>query len=134
MSRRLAVAVPVFQEAAGITPTLEALAAQDDADFDVWFVDNGSTDGSAEVIRAFAEAHGRARWHVIDEPQKGTGAAADTGMRAAIAAGAELLARTDADCLPRADWTASVRRALTPREEGGLGLRLVGGELLARRE
>src|SRR5690606_22102279 len=131
---RLAVVVPVYQEAAGITPTLRALAAQRDADFAVWFVDNGSTDGSADIIRRFAAERGLTGWQVIDEPQKGTGAAADTGMRAAIAAGATLLARTDADCLPREDWTASVRRALTPRAEGGLGLRLVGGELVARRD
>ena len=125
---RLAVVVPVFNEAAGIGPTLDALAAQQDDDFDVVFVDNGSTDGSADLIGAF----GHPRWRVIDEPQKGTGAAADTGMRAAIAAGAELLARTDADCLPRADWTAAIRRSLTPRSEGGRGLRLVGGELVPR--
>jgi hypothetical protein len=55
-------------------------------------------------------------------------------MRAAIAAGAPLLARTDADCLPRADWTASVRHALTARADGGLGLRLVGGELVPRHD
>ena len=131
---RLAVAVPMFNEAHGIRPTLEALVAQDDRDFDVVFVDNGSTDGTADVVRAFAEEHGLARWTVIEERQKGTGAAADTGMRAAIAAGAELLARTDADCLPRADWTASIRRSLTPRSAGGRGLRLVGGELVPRRD
>lgn len=131
---RLAVVVPVYDEAAGIGATLEALAAQDDADFDVVFVDNGSRDGSAEVIRAFADSRGLTRWRVIREPQKGTGAAADTGMRAAIDAGATLLARTDADCLPRADWTAAVRRALAPRFEGGAGLRLVGGELAPRRD
>ena len=125
----LAVVVPVYDEAAGIRPTLEALAAQQDADFDVVFVDNGSTDGSAGVIHRFVAERGLARWRVIDEPQKGTGAAADTGMRAAIAAGATLLARTDADCLPRADWTAAVRRSLTER-----GLRLVGGELVPRRD
>lgn len=128
----LAVVVPVFQEVAGITPTLKALAAQHDDDFDVFFVDNGSSDGSAELIRTFASVRGLTRWHVIDEAQKGTGAAADTGMRAAIAAGATLLARTDADCLPRPDWTAAVRRSLTARAEGGYGLRLVGGELVPR--
>lgn len=125
----LTVVVPVFDEAAGIGPTLEALAAQHDADFDVVFVDNGSRDGSGDLIRAFAADRGLTRWRVIDEPEKGTGAAADTGMRAAIAAGATLLARTDADCLPRADWTAAVRRALTTG-----GLRLVGGELVPRRD
>lgn len=121
--------VPVYDEAAGIGPTLEALAAQTDADFDAVFVDNGSRDGSAEVIHRFIAERGLTRWRVIDEPLKGTGAAADTGMRAAIAAGATLLARTDADCLPRADWTAAIRRSLTSD-----GLKLVGGELVPRRD
>jgi glycosyltransferase involved in cell wall biosynthesis len=125
----LAVVIPVYDEAAGIRPTLEALEAQRDADFDAVFVDNGSRDGSADVIRSFIVERGMSRWRVIDEPQKGTGAAADTGMRDAIAAGATLLARTDADCLPRADWTESIRRALTQR-----GLGLVGGELVPRRD
>jgi glycosyltransferase involved in cell wall biosynthesis len=124
----------MLNEAGGIRPTLEALAAQRDGDIDVVFVDNGSTDATVAIVEDFAAERGLARWRVIHEPVKGTGAAADTGMRAAIAAGAELLARTDADCLPRADWTAAVRRALTPRTEGGRGLRLVGGELVPRRD
>ncbi|MES2172241.1 MAG: glycosyltransferase family 2 protein [Actinomycetota bacterium] len=120
---RLAVVVPVYNEAAGIRPTLDALAAQYDGDFDAVFVDNGCTDDSVAII----ESYGQARWRVINEPQKGTGAAADTGMRAAIAAGAGLLARTDADCIPRADWTAAIRRSLGRFE-------LVGGELVPRRD
>jgi glycosyltransferase involved in cell wall biosynthesis len=123
----LAIIVPVFNEATGITPTLEALASQRDSDFDVVFVDNGSSDASAEVIRAFAAERGFTRWRVTAEAQKGTGAAADTGMRAAIAAGATLLARTDADCLPRQDWTESLRRAFAT-------LDLVGGELVPRHD
>jgi len=115
--------VPVYNEVAGIHATLDALLAQDDRDFDVFFVDNGSTDDSAAVIASYAQA----RWNLIAESQKGTGAAADTGMRAAIAAGATLLARTDADCLPRRDWTASMKRALRD-------LDLVGGELVPRHD
>ncbi|MGV8883463.1 MAG: glycosyltransferase family 2 protein [Rhodoglobus sp.] len=126
---RLAVVVPVYNEEAGIRPTLEALSAQLDSDFDVVFVDNNSTDNSARVIRTFIEARGLSRWSVVPEPLKGTGAAADTGMRAAIAAGATLLARTDADCLPRNDWTMSLRKAMTDD-----GLKLVGGELVPRHD
>lgn len=120
----LAVVVPVFNEEAGIRPTLEALLAQDDSDFEAYFVDNGSTDASVSIIEGYEQP----RWHVVRETQKGTGAAADTGMRAAIAGGATLLARTDADCLPRHDWTAAARRALES------GLRLVGGELVPRHD
>lgn len=122
---RLAVVVPVYNESGWIRPTLAALAAQRDQDFDVVFVDNGSTDDSVAIIEAFSSGH--PRWRTIHEPQKGTGAAADTGMRAAIAGGAGILARTDSDCLPRWDWTASMRRALTFD-----GLELVGGELVPR--
>lgn len=134
MSRRLAVVVPVYNEASGIAATLEALAGQDDADFDAVFVDNASTDDSVQLMETFIRRHGLTRWRIVHEPLKGTGAAADTGMREAIAGGAQLLARTDADCLPRHDWTAAVRRALTPSHEGGLGLALVGGELVPRRD
>ena len=125
ISARLAVVVPVYNESGWIRPTLAALAAQLDQDFDVVFVDNGSIDDSVAIIEQCAAD--RPRWRVIHEPQKGTGAAADTGMRAAIAAGAGILARTDSDCLPRPDWTARMRRALTVD-----GLELVGGELVPR--
>jgi glycosyltransferase involved in cell wall biosynthesis len=122
---KLAVVVPFYNEVAGIGPTLDALEAQTDLDFDVVFVDNGSTDGTAALVTQ----RGHDRWRVVIEPVKGTGAAADTGMRRAIEAGAELLARTDADCLPRADWIAAIRRSCE-RE----GLELVGGELVPRRD
>jgi len=84
---RLAVIVPMLDEAAGITPTLEALAAQRDADFDVFFVDNGSTDASAEVARS----HGAL---VVTEPRRGFGSAAHAGL---LAASAPLVAFCDAD-------------------------------------
>ncbi|MFF4415868.1 glycosyltransferase family 2 protein [Streptosporangium sp. NPDC001559] len=113
------VVVPAYNEARGIEATLRALDAQDDRDFTLVVVDNASTDGTAEIV----ERHGV---RVITERQKGTGAASDTGVRHAIANGATHIARTDADCLPRADWVRGVRRAF------GDGLEMVGGRLLPR--
>ncbi len=123
----LAVVVPAFDEARGITATLRALAAQTDRRFRVVVVDNASTDGTADVVRAFAD-RSDLRVEVVHEPRRGTGAAADTGMRHAIATGATHLARTDADCLPDPDWTARVRAAFDD------GLDLVAGRLLPRRD
>lgn len=111
--------VPAYNEERGIGATLRALAAQRDRDFRLVVVDNASTDRTAEVVRAAGVA-------VIGESRKGTGAAADTGMRHAIAHGATHLARTDADCLPDPGWTAAVRRGFDA------GLELIGGRLCPR--
>lgn len=121
------VIVPAFDEQQRLPQTLAALAAQDDVDFTLVVVDNGSTDKTAEVARAFAPTAPFAV-HVLDEPEKGVGCAVDTGFRTAIAAGAEYLARTDADCLPRRDWIREIRRGFAD------GAELVCGHLVARRD
>ncbi|MEV8335579.1 glycosyltransferase [Streptomyces niveus] len=121
------VVVPAHQEAARLNDTLEALAAQRDRGFTLVVVDNASDDGTASVAAEFA------RWapfpvHVLAEPEKGVGCAVDTGFRYAIRNGAVLLARTDADCLPRPGWTGAARASL----ERGAGL--VCGRIVARRD
>ena len=65
---------------------------------------------------------------LVHEPEKGTGAAADTGMRVAIAAGASLLLRTDADSLPRPEWAARVATRL------GSDAELVAGRMVERED
>jgi glycosyltransferase involved in cell wall biosynthesis len=105
------VVVPFFNEEAWITSTLEALAAQSDRDFTLLLVDNGSTDTTRDVIERFRRRQPEMVIEVIPEPEKGTGAASDTGFRYAITHGASYVARTDADCLPRRDWVANIKRA-----------------------
>lgn len=110
MTAPLWVIVPAYNEAARIGATLAALAAQTDTDFTLLVVDNGSTDTTADVVRAF---HGPFPTHLLIEREKGVGCAVDTGFRHAIAAGAVHLARTDADCLPAPGWVAAARASLT---------------------
>ncbi|MFC0037458.1 glycosyltransferase family 2 protein [Actinomadura rayongensis] len=123
---RLWVVVPAYDEERSIGATLARLAEQTDPDFTVLVVDNGSRDGTAGVVRAFAAAHPKLDLRLVGEAEKGTGSAADTGMRHAIRSGATHLARTDADCLPAADWVAAVKRAF----DGGL--EMVSGPLRPR--
>jgi glycosyltransferase involved in cell wall biosynthesis len=123
---QLWVVVPFYNEAAGIEKTLAALAAQRDRDFTLLLVDNGSTDGGAAVIGGMLSARPAPRWCLIYEAQKGTGAAADTGFRHAIAAGATHIARTDADCLPDPGWITAIRMGFAAGEE------LIAGEIRPR--
>ena len=104
----IAVVVPVFNEP-GITRTLEALRCQRDTGLHVFVVDNGSTDDTALRIQRYRELHPDLPLTVVTEHQKGTGAACDTGFRAAIAAGFGIVARTDGDSEPTADWTERIR-------------------------
>ncbi|MEV4559510.1 glycosyltransferase family 2 protein [Kitasatospora sp. NPDC049285] len=121
------VVVPAYQEAARIGGTLRALAAQHDRDFTLLVVDNGSTDATAEQVLAFA-AQAPFPVHLLTEPEKGVGCAVDSGFRHAIAHGARLLARTDADCLPQPGWSAAARAGML--SSGGL----VCGRVTARRD
>jgi glycosyltransferase involved in cell wall biosynthesis len=121
------VLVPAHQEAGRLGDTLDALAGQHDLDFTLVVVDNASTDATAAIARDFA-ARAPFPVRVLAEPEKGVGCAVDTGFRYAIAHGARLLARTDADCLPHPGWTAAARAAL------GRGAGLVCGRVDARRD
>jgi glycosyltransferase involved in cell wall biosynthesis len=121
------VVVPAYDEAARISSTLDCLAKQTDVDFTLVVVDNGSTDGTAEVARRFA-ASAPFEVHVLVEAQRGVGCAVDTGSRYAIARGAHLLVRTDADCLPHPGWVAAARAGLES------GAAMVFGQLRARRD
>ena len=123
------VVVPMFNEERGVSATLRALAAQSDTAFTLILVDNGSTDASVHVASECARSLSGLRLHLIHEPQKGTGAASDTGFRYAIALGARWIARTDADCIPRSDWIANIKGAMVQD-----GLEFVAGKIRPRED
>jgi len=123
-THRYVVVVPGFNEERWIGQTLDALAAQTEQDFAVVVVDNASTDGTAQVVRDAFGRHPHLHGTLLHEPEKGTGCAADTGFRHAIAQGAEIVFRTDADCLPTPTWFAELKRLMVDRELDAAGGRL----------
>jgi len=132
------VVVPCHNEARTLPDTLDALASQNGPDLTVLLVDNASTDDTAAVAAVWArhaETSGRLPTRssvaLLTEEQKGVGAAVDTGFRAAIAAGATHLLRTDADTLPDPDWARTAVDELGPAH-GELGWDLVTGISYAR--
>lgn len=109
---RIAVVIPVLDDADELAGALEALAAQSRPADAVVVVDNGCADNSPELA---SEAGAL----VVFEPTRGIPAAAARGYDVAAAGtspggiAADVIARIDADSRPPRDWLARIERAFS---------------------
>jgi glycosyltransferase involved in cell wall biosynthesis len=111
---RVSVIVPARDAAATIEATFAGLAAQERAPDEVIVVDDGSSDGTAAVLERH-EREGRLRLRVIRRPvAAGPATAREEGWRAA---GGDLIAFTDDDCVPDTGWLAAGERAWAGRAD-----------------
>jgi len=93
----LSVVTPIYNVARYLPECLDSLADQTHPDIEFVLVDDGSTDDSGEIAAARAEAD--PRFQLIRQPNRGLGAARNTGIRAACG---DYLAFVDSDdVLPR---------------------------------
>lgn len=95
------VVVPVLNAARTLPACLEGLARLDPAPGEIILVDNGSTDESLPVLRAFSRNYTATDTRVLQEPRPGAAAARNAGIRDAKG---DLIAFTDADCAPESTW------------------------------
>lgn len=104
MPLRASVIVPTFNAAATLRECLAALQAQTlPADeFEVFVVDDGSTDATAAVASEFPAVK------VLKVPHRGAATARNAGVAAARG---PVVAMTDADCAPSPEW---LERMITP--------------------
>lgn len=87
--------VPCFNEAARLdTERFGDLANRDD--LDLMFVDDGSSDGTRDVLESFAAGHPGTSVQVFDE-NRGKAEAVRSGLQAAVATGADIVGYYDAD-------------------------------------
>lgn len=112
---RISVIICAYNAVRTLAACLESCLSQDRSDYEVIVVDDGSTDGSAQILDSFA---GRIR--VITRSRGGPSA----GRNAAVAASkAEFVAFTDSDCLVAKDWLSRLLDCFTDEEvvsAGGL--------------
>jgi len=104
---RISVVIPVKDDDTELARCLHALAQQTRAADEIVVVDNGSTDASARVARAFG-----ARLVRCETP--GIPAASAAGYDAAEG---DVILRLDADCVPDPSWTRVMAEAFAARPD-----------------
>jgi GT2 family glycosyltransferase len=114
----ISVVVPVLNGAAALPALLGALAAQEPPPAEIVVVDNGSTDRTASVARLHDA-------RVVQEPRRGRARARNAGVAATAS---ELIAFTDADCLPQTGWLAAIAACLAWSPLAAGPVELVTGE------
>jgi glycosyltransferase involved in cell wall biosynthesis len=112
MPPRFSVIIPLFNKRAYFARTLDWLLSQDFTDFEVVIVDDGSTDGSAELINA----HPDPRIRFFHQPNAGPGPARNTAARHARG---EWLALLDADDLWAPDHLSTLDRIILSVPDAG---------------
>lgn len=75
----VSVIVPAFNQQIWLQQCLHSVLAQPIADLEVLVVDDGSTDGTAEIVRAMAHQDDRVR--LLQQANAGAGAARNHGLR-----------------------------------------------------
>ena len=98
-ARSAATVIPVLNGAHTIGATLDALSKQVGGRREVIVVDNGSTDGTADVVAGFPGVR------LLHEATRGAAAARNCGLRATSA---DVVAFCDADTIPTRRWLAEM--------------------------
>ncbi|MEJ3748100.1 glycosyltransferase, partial [Actinomycetes bacterium KLBMP 9797] len=105
------VIVPAYNEREGIAAAVRSIATGDHPDIEVIVVDDGSTDGTADL----AEGLGLPNVRVIRQPNGGKASALNTGITAATH---ELIVMVDGDTIFEPD---SIRRLIQPFADPTVG-------------
>src|SRR3989338_7166257 len=97
---KLSLIIPVYNEEKCLADCLDSIAAQTVMPDEVIVVDNGSTDGSAEIARDYPFVK------LIKQSKRGTVYARNLGFDTAKSI---LIGRIDADTILAKDWVESVK-------------------------
>jgi GT2 family glycosyltransferase len=108
---RASVIVCVYNGAETIRDCCEGLAALDYPDYEVIVVDDGSKDGTAEIIAPYG-------FHLIQTANRGLSAARNTGLHAATG---EIVAYTDCDARPDPNWLTYLAATFLTTSHVGIG-------------
>lgn len=88
------VIIPVYNASSWIEECLQSILHQTFRDFEIVVIDDGSEDDSMDIVQHLSEVHHEVEWNIVQQENKGLGAARNHGVK--ICRG-EWLAFLDAD-------------------------------------
>lgn len=75
------VIMPLYNKAPYVRKAVESVIGQTYTDWELWIVDDGSTDGSGEIVKVYTDT----RIHVIHQANSGVGSARNNGVASSSA-------------------------------------------------
>ena len=109
----ISVVIPLYNKRSSIASTVESVLGQTYADFELIVVDDGSTDGSAEVVKAYSDS----RIKLISKNNGGVSSARNAGILTALS---NYVAFLDADDIWNPEYLAEINRMISDFPEAGI--------------
>jgi GT2 family glycosyltransferase len=119
MPKNVIVVIPNWNGADALADSIDSVLAQSVTDFELVVVDNGSTDRSRELIKAYQQKDPRVRSVLLDENYGYTGGV-NPGIDIAIAEGAEFVAPFNNDARADKDWLKQLVEFLRTHPKYGI--------------
>ena len=116
----ISVIIPTYNRREKLRDCLDSLFRQDHPQgrFEIIVVDDGSTDGTSEMLKTLAQTYPFLRYFL--QPHRGPAAARNLGIAQARA---EVIGFTDNDCIVKEDWVRKMVEAHRSEE----GQAVIGG-------
>lgn len=115
----ISIVIPLYNKEKSVVATLQSILAQTYTDYEVIIVDDGSTDGSADIVREYVRTLqiDDFKFQILSQQNSGVSAARNRGI---IEAKGEYVAFLDADDLWTKDYLETVVALI--RDYPGAGL------------
>ena len=117
----VSVVVCTFNRVGLLRECLESLVSQSYDNFEVFVVDDGSSDGTLDFLKSFSEAHSVVNF--LTQENSGPSVARNKGI---LGARGEIICITDDDCVVDKDWIKNFVNAFSDDSTYGVGGKIEG--------
>lgn len=109
---KVSVIIPVYNVVPFLNECLRSIQVQTFSDYEVWLIDDGSTDNSSLICDEFAARD--KRFHVVHKQNGGVSSARNIGLDKAAG---EWICFVDADDTVESNYLSALYRWVTPRKD-----------------